>query len=63
MIITWPLEIFSWIVFDDSFDSLIVADVIKTFSAGMIFSILVLKDNVRFLVLERYGSLRETNDI
>jgi hypothetical protein len=62
MLVTWPLEFFSWVE-DVSFESEMVRDFVKCLSAGVIFGIFVMKKDVQSLVFERYRSLRNSHEI
>lgn len=57
MLITCSLEMRSWAFFN-SFGSKVIVDVVKLFSALLIFTVMVLKKDVREVVFKSYNTLR-----
>lgn len=62
VLVTMPIEFITWLWDEVSFDAMMVSDFIKCFSAGIIFCIFVMKKNVRCLLSDRYGSLKNGHE-
>lgn len=61
LLVAWPIELITYFS-RESFDSLIISDLIKCFSNVLIFAIFVIRKNVRILFIQQYERLREVSE-
>ena len=59
LIITWPIELIAYFL-EDSYDTLIIADVIKCFSYILIFIMYAPRQNVAIYLKKKYEMLTES---
>lgn len=57
LIITYPVEILSFANRDESFYVFIIADIVKCFSALLIFTVVVVKNDIKTLLLLQYSKV------
>jgi len=57
MLVTWYFEVYAMKSKDPS-DSMIAADALKLLTASVIFAVFVLNKRVRFLLLQKYLTMK-----
>lgn len=62
-IVTLPLELYSLMFARESYESLIICDIVKCASAIAIFCIFVMKKSVRMQLLQCFGSLQNPSGV
>ena len=61
MLVSWPIELIG-LIWDSSAESMIVSDFMKCYSSVVLFFVFVMQENVRVLLFNRYGSLKNFHD-